>query len=228
MTGGLPLVVTRADPGGAATVARAQAAGLDAWHMPLFAAQALPWSPPDPAGFDALLLTSAQAVRLGGAGLAALAALPVWAVGDATAAAARVAGMRVAVIGPGDGQGLVDAMAAKGPARLLWLSGRDRSTFGAPGITITPRPVYAVDAVPPPPGWDALVAAPAVVMAHSARGATRVAELAGDGRKHLTLLAISASAAAAAGDGWAAKAVAARPDDAAMLAEAAALCHKGR
>ncbi|HMN55273.1 MAG TPA: uroporphyrinogen-III synthase, partial [Sphingopyxis sp.] len=72
MTGDLPLVVTRADPGGAATVARARAVGLDARPMPLFAARALAWSPPDPAGFDALLLTSAQAARLGGTGLAAL------------------------------------------------------------------------------------------------------------------------------------------------------------
>jgi len=228
MTGDLPLVVTRADPGGAATVARALAAGLDARHMPLFAARALAWSPPDPAAFDALLLTSAQAARLGGAGLAALAGLPVWAVGEATAAAARVAGLSVAVTGPGDGQGLVDAMAPQGPARLLWLCGRDRSTFDAAGIAIAPLPVYAVDPVPPPSEWDALVAAPAVLMAHSARGAARIAELVDGERKHLTLLAISAAAASAAGEGWAEKAVAARPDDAAMLAEASALCHKGR
>lgn len=228
MTGHLPLVVTRPDPGGAATVARARAAGLDARPMPLFAARALAWSPPDRAGFDALLLTSAQAARLGGAGLTALAALPVWAVGEATAAAARAAGLAVAVTGPGDGQGLVDAMAAEGPARLLWLCGRDRSTFGAAGIAITPLPVYAVDPIPPPPGWDALVAAPAVVMAHSARGAARIAELVGSGRKHLTLLAISAAVASAAGEGWAEKAISSRPDDAAMLAEAHALCHKGR
>jgi uroporphyrinogen-III synthase len=65
-------------------------------------------------------------------------------------------------------------------------------------------------------------------MAHSARGAARIAELVGGERKHLTLLAISAATASAAGEGWAEKAVAARPDDAAMLAEAPALCHKGR
>ena len=221
----LPLIVTRADPGGRATTERARKAGLDARAMPLFAARALAWDAPDPAAFDALLLTSAQAARLGGPGLAALSSLPVWAVGEATAAASRAAGLTVAVTGPGFGQGLLDAMARRGPARLLWLCGRDRSVFGADGIAIAPLPVYAVDLVPPPPEWENLVAAPAVVMAHSARGAVRVAELVGDRRKHLTLLAISTAVADAAGEGWMKKAVSARPADAAMLAEAPALCH---
>lgn len=228
MNAGLPLVVTRADPGGMATVERAQQAGLDARHMPLFAARPLDWAAPDPAAFDALLLTSAQAARLGGAGLAALAALPVHAVGNATADAARLVGLTVAAVGERDAWTLLDAMASSTIKRLLWVCGRERTALEAPGIVITPLPVYAVDDVPPPPGWDALMAAPAVVMAHSARGATRIAELVGDRRKHLTLLAISAAVAAAAGEGWTEKAVSEQPVDAAMLAEAHALCHKGR
>ena len=63
MKQGLPLIVTRADPGGAATVERARALGLDARHLPLFAAHPLEWAVPE-GDFDALLLTSAQAVRL--------------------------------------------------------------------------------------------------------------------------------------------------------------------
>lgn len=224
---GLPLIVTRADPGATATVRRALALGLDAHAMPLFAVRALPWSPPDPAGFDALLLTSAQAARLGGAGLASLAALPVHAVGEATARAAEAAGLRVATTGPGTAQGLFDALALRGDSRILWLCGRDRTAFDARGADLVPLPVYAADAIDPPPGWTALIAAPAVVMAHSARGARHVADLVGTARKHLTLLAISPKAAAAAGSGWGDVRLSMRPDDAAMLAEAHALCHKG-
>lgn len=227
MSEGLPLLVTRADPGGAATVERARAAGLDARHIPLFAARSLAWEAPRPVGFDAILLTSAQAVRLAGPQLAELATLPVHAVGEATAAAARAAGFKVAATGGQGARALTDAMASRKMARVLWLCGRDRTAVDAAGIAITPLPVYAVDATPPPPEWDDLISASAVIMAHSARGAKRIAELAGERRKHLTLLAISDAVAAVAGEGWAEKAVSGRPGNAAMLAEAHALCHKG-
>ena len=225
MSEGLPLLVTRPEPGCAATVARARGLGLDARTLPLFAARALDWAVPDAHDHDALLLTSAQAARLGGAGLAALAALPVYAVGEATAAAARDAGFGVAAVGDRDVQALIDGMASLGKRRILWLCGRDRSAF-ATELTVTALPVYAVDPVDPPAGWRDSIAAPAVVVAHSARIAARVADLAGAARKHLTLLAISPAAAEAAGDGWVEKAICARPDDAAMLAEAVRLCHK--
>lgn len=226
MSSGLPLLVTRPEPGCAATVARARALGLDARSVPLFAARALDWAAPNARDHDALLLTSAQAARLGGSGLAALAALPVYAVGEATAAAARDAGFGVAAVGARDAQALLDGMASSGKRRILWLCGRDRSAF-ATGLTVTALPVYAVDPVEPTALWRDSVAAPAVVLAHSARIAARAADLAGASRKHLTLLAISAAAIDAAGDGWAEKAASPRPDDAAMLAEAVRLCHKG-
>lgn len=227
MTHGLPLIVTRPDPGGSATVARARALGLDARHMPLFAAVGLLWTPPSAEDFDALLLTSAQAVRLAGPGLAALAALPVHAVGTATAEVAEAAGLTVAAIGPGDAQRLLDAMTSSKSPRILWLCGRERSAFDARGAELVPLPVYAVDPLVPPTGWADAIARPAALMAHSARAAERIAMLAGAARKHLSLLAISPSVAAAAGDGWAGLVISERPDDAAMLAQAHALCHKG-
>ena len=227
MSAGLPLIVTRPDPGGKATVERARIMGCDAHSMPLFAARALPWAAPDPAAFDALLITSAQAVRLAGPGLDRLAALPVYAVGAASAAAADAAGLSVALTGKSDAQNLLDAMASRKIQSILWLCGRDRSAFDAGGAMLVPLPCYAVDAVEPPAGWSDLIAAPAVLLVHSARAAVRIAELAGEARGHLALVAISPGVAAAAGDGWAAVAVAKRPDDAAMLAQAHALCHKG-
>ena len=228
MTSGLPLIVTRPEPGNAATVARARALGIDVNAAPLFAARALPWHAPSAEHFDALLLTSAQAVRLAGPDLAKLAALPVYAVGASTAAAAEAAGLRVAMVGDSDAQALIDALTASGEPSILWLCGWDRSALDARGARLVPLPCYAVDPVDPPPDWPRLIAAPAVILAHSARGAARVAELTEGRRGHLSLVAISAAAARAAGDGWAELASASTPDDAAMVTQAHVLCQKGR
>ena len=79
------LAVLRPEPGARATVERARAMGLDAFAMPLFKVEAVAWDVPDPNEFDALLLTSANAVRHGGAGLRRVLDSPVHAVGEATA-----------------------------------------------------------------------------------------------------------------------------------------------
>lgn len=228
MSGGLPLLVTRPEPGNSATMTRATALGLDAHAMPLFAARALPWTAPAPQDFDAILLTSAQAVRLAGPQLTRLALLPVYAVGSATAEAAKAAGLTVVQTGAADAQSLLDRMASGKPARILWLCGRERSEFDPRGSALESVACYAVDAVEPSPAWAQLVAAPAVLLAHSARAAQRIADLVGPQRTHLVLVAISPSVAAAAGAGWAEVAASAQPTDAGMLALARALCHKGQ
>jgi len=227
MTGGLPLIVTRPEPGNAATIGRAKALGLDARAMPLFAAHPLNWTAPKVADFDALLLTSAQAVRLAGPALATLSSLPVHAVGAATAEAAKAAGLAVAMAGAADAQSLLDVMTSENIRRILWLCGRDRSEFEVHGAVLEPLPCYAVDPVDPPAQWAELIAAPAVILAHSARAAHRIAELVRPARAHLALVAISPVVAAEAGTGWAELTASAQPDDAAMLALARALCHKG-
>jgi len=227
MNGRLPLIVTRPEPGNAATVEQAKKLGLDARAMPLFAARSLEWNAPAAENFDALLLTSALAAKLAGAGLAKLSALPVYAVGAATARAAEAAGLTVVMTGSADAQRLLDDMASRDIRTILWPCGRDRSKFEARGTAITALPCYAVEPVPPPADWSTLTAAPAIILAHSARAAQRISELVGGARGHLTLIAISASVAAAAGGGWRDLAIAGQPDDAAMLAEARALWHKG-
>ena len=226
MTESPPVLVTRAEPGNAATVARLKATGLDAQAMPLFAAVPIDWSAPDPADFDVLLLTSAQAVRLAGPGLAGLASLPVHAVGEMTAAAARGAGLNVAVTGTRGAQALIDTMTSPENKRILWLCGRDRSDLDARGARLMALSCYAVDPVDPPSGWDALIAQPVILLAHSARGAERIAALTEGRRAGLSLVAISPVAAAIAGDGWAAVTVTDRPDDAAMVTAAVDLCKK--
>ena len=64
------LLVLRPEPGASATVERARELGLDAVAVPLFEIEAMDWDAPEPGGFDGLLLTSANAVRCGGAAAA--------------------------------------------------------------------------------------------------------------------------------------------------------------
>lgn len=226
MTGGRPLIVTRPEPGNSATVERARAMGLDARAIPLFAARPLEWTAPAVADFDALLLTSASAARLAGAGLVSLSDLPVYAVGAATADAANATGLTVAMAGTADVQQLLDAMTSQNIRKILWLCGRDRTELGAGSAAITPLPCYAVDRISPPDEWAGSIAAPAMLLAHSVRAADYISGLVGVARGHLALVAISPKVAAAAGEGWGDVAIAGHPDDAAMLAQAHALWHK--
>lgn len=227
MTNRVPLIVTRPEPGHAATVERARALGFDVRSIPLFSARPVEWSVPAAANFDALLLTSALAPQLAGPQLARLASLPAYAVGAATARAAETAGLCVAMAGSADAQHLLGVMMSAKIRNILWLCGRHRSELDAPGARLEIMPCYAVDPVPPSPEWRDLIADPAILLAHSTRAAKRISKLVGAARSHLTLVAISASVAAAAGEGWRAAVVAEQPDDVAMLAQAHALWHKG-
>ncbi len=212
-----PLAVLRPEPGNAATAARIAAAGGTAIRLPLFVVRPLDWTAPDPAEHDALLLTSANALRHAGAALATLAALPVHAVGQATAGAAMAANLRVVTAGDGDAMALA---AAAGARRALHLAGRDRATATLPGVSRTIA-VYASEPVTPDPAMLAALSG-AVVLVHSPRAGARLAELVVD-RAGISVAAISEAAATAVGPGWAKVVVAARPDDAALVQAALAL-----
>ncbi len=60
------LFVLRPEPGNSESLQRAEALGLDAVAMPLFDVEPVEWDVPDAAGFDGLLLTSANAVAHAG------------------------------------------------------------------------------------------------------------------------------------------------------------------
>lgn len=212
------IAVLRPEPGNTATAAAIEALGLTAIRLPLFEVHAIDWTPPDVTRFDALLLTSANALRRAGPGLAALRGLPVHAVGDATAAAARDAGLEVVAVGDRDGAALVAAAAASGVQRALLLGGRDRAVEEHP-IIAEAIAVYASE--PVAVALEALdQLAGSVVLLHSARAARRVADLidrAGIDRRTVRLAAISAAAAEAAGGNWEGIAAAASPDDATLI-----------
>ncbi|MFS0737977.1 uroporphyrinogen-III synthase [Sphingomonas sp. 1P06PA] len=218
------LLVLRPEPGASATAARAAAMGLEVRVLPLFAVAAVAWDPPDPAGYNAVLLTSANAVRHGGSGLAHYHHLPAHAVGATTAAAARAAGFVDVRGGDRDAAALLAQAAAAGHRRLFHPAGAAVRAAGHAGVSIERRTVY--DAVEAPVSADMVRAAAtgAVALLHSPRAAARFADLIGAERSALAIAAISPAALAAAGPGWALAEAADAPDDERLLALAARLC----
>jgi uroporphyrinogen-III synthase len=181
--------------------------------------------PPDPTSFDAVMLTSANAPRHAGPGLAAYADLPCYAVGETTAAAARQAGFADVRIGPADGAALLATMAGDGVKAAFHPGGRDRTALHRPGIAIAAIPVYAAEGVEQLPAEaEAALDRGALALLHSPRAAALFGSLAGDRRARIDLAAISRAAATAAGGGWRSVAVAARPRGEALLELAAKLC----
>lgn len=109
--------VTRAEPGAAATAGRLRDLGLDPLTDPVLEVRPLEASI-DLAGVDALAFTSANAVRAF-ADRWAERAHPVFAVGEASAAAARLAGFRQVDTADGDVQALARRIAEARPGLVL-------------------------------------------------------------------------------------------------------------
>ena len=221
------LIILRPELGASASVERARQMGLEAVAVPLFEVEPVGWHPPDARSFDAVLLTSANAARCGGAGLQGLRGLPVHAVGQATAEAAREAGFGIATVGTAGATTLLRSIAPG--QRLLHLTGDHRSEVDDAGHEIMRIVVYRSRALERAVGLEQ--AQRAVVALHSPRAGARFAELAdaiGLDRSTIKLVAISEAAAEAAGDGWEAVAVADKPDDSSLLALALKLCDKPR
>lgn len=211
------LLLLRPEPGLSVSAERARGLGLEVIACPLFRVEPVTWDVPDPADYDALLLTSANAVRHGGAGLEALKRLPVHAVGAATAEVARKAGFEVMSVGTGNAAELVAGLPPS--LRLLHLCGEDHQL--AEGLRIDRRIVYrsaSIDGANLPP------LAELVVAVHSPRAGARLAELA-DQRGRTVIAAISVVAAEAVGSGWEQVEIAQQPNDSSLLALAAMLCH---
>lgn len=213
------LAVLRPEPGASATVKRAHQRGLDAFAAPLFEIEPVEWEAPDAARFDGLLLTSANAVRHAGPDLEGYRGLPVYAVGPASAEAARDAGFDIRSTGKDGVDRLLGSI--ERDIRLLHLCGEDRREPAEPRQAITSIPVYRAEPTDSA-GLDALTGCIALI--HSPRAGRRLAELASD-KGSIGIVAISSAAADAAGSGWEIVEVAEDPGDDALLALAARLCN---
>jgi len=187
--------VTRTQPQAEATAQRLRELGFEPVVAPVLVVHALA-ADIDLAGVAALAFTSA-------AGVAAFAeaspsrGLAVFAVGGATAEAARAAGFPHVLASKGDVEALADVIAAARPSLVLAPSAREPAAdlpalLAARGIKARRVVVYeTLPAQPDPPaGLDA-------VLVHSARAARIVAELITPAMAAaLTAYAISEAAAA--------------------------------
>lgn len=222
----LPLLILRPEPGNAASVAAARALGIaEVIGAPLFAIAPVAWQAPDPAGYAAILAGSANLFRHGGQDLAALATLPVVAVGAETARVAREAGFTVGVSGEGS---LQDVAAGLPAGRYLRLSGSDPVPLTLPeGLVVDTVTVYAAKALPLSGEAASMLAQPCVVALHSGEAARHFAQECT--RLHLArstvkLACLAPRIAAMAGQGWQAVEISAMRRDQPLLALAAQMC----
>ncbi len=149
------MLVTRPEPDASDTAARLGALGIAPVLAPLLVHETLSSTLPDPAGFAALALTSANALRaLAERGaLERYQHLPVYCVGDRTATAAMANGFTEIQSAAGSFADLTELLAhapVTGP--ILYLAARDRSAdlarslapFGRMVITV---PIYVMNAI---------------------------------------------------------------------------------
>ncbi|MDC8754493.1 uroporphyrinogen-III synthase [Erythrobacter sp. sf7] len=222
------LLALRPEPGLSATLEKARALGLSITGQALSEIRPVAWDCPDPAAYDGLLIGSANAILHGGANLAPLADKPVFAVGEATASAAREAGFAVEMVGSGGLQGVLDTIAP--PRRLLRIAGEEHVPLKPPaGVSFDTVIAYRNVMLPLDPSAGELAAGDIMVLLHSAATARHFAgecDRLGLERETITLAALGPRIAAAAGEGWQAVHIAASPDEVALLAMASHLCQK--
>lgn len=218
--------ITRAQPGADATAARVRALGHEALIAPLLAVRMLPDVEISLTGVGALAFTSGAGVRAFAAACEER-ALPVFAVGAATAEAARRAGFGEVRSADGDVSDLAEAIAAHresieglvlhpGAAELAGdLAGAlARAEIGARALTL-----YETLPLPLSPNLVGQLSTVDVALVHSAKGGRALAAvLQAHPQPHLRLLAISEAALAPLAQTLAAaKAAAAFPLEAALL-----------
>lgn len=223
---GAPVLAIRPEPGLSSTLALGRQMGLTMHGFALSRVAAVEWELPSLTRFDALLIGSASAMRLGGEKLALLSHLPVHCVGEATAREARAAGLSVAHTGKGGLQTVIDAVEA--PIHYMRLVGNEYVELDLPqGITFEPIQVYAVQ---PRSFLDKpakLLEDAVTVLLHSAamtRQFVSECNRLGVEKGRITLAAMGPRIAQPAGEGWHAVHIASEPSDEALLAMVRELC----
>lgn len=204
----IPILVTRAEPGASATMAHLERQGLNALAAPMLSLQPRPQTPlPDDRKIAGLVFTSANGVRVY-ADRRHDRSLTSWCVGPATAEAARTAGFADIRESAGNAVDLANYIAAQiGPvdAPLLHVAneaatGTLQQTLTALGYDVLFAPIYAMrpaDRLPNSVKHLVAHGGPAIVLIHSAKGATAFDHLIDAATlQHWHLVAISESACA--------------------------------
>lgn len=222
-----PLFIFRPEPGWSVTTKTARDMGLDVHGTPLFKIEPVAWDVPSAKSYDGLLVGSANAFRHGGKSLERIKKLPVHAVGEATADAARRAGFLVGRTGRGGLQNLLDDLGQR-KLHLLRLAGEDRVTLRVPdGIRVDTKVLYR--AVPEGLSDDivAMLRNGGVVALHSGAAVERLKvefDRHGLDRTRIDLAVIGPRVAEMAGESWGSVHTASAPGDSELLALAQGLC----
>ena len=147
----MAILVTRPVPDNERTAAALRARGYDALLSPMLRFEEIPFHDEDDAVYDAVIVTSANAIRaiLDHSSRTHLFGLPAFAVGEHTASAARAAGFREVASAQGNAQSLVDLVikTLKKGATLCYLAGADlahdlAADLGARGFTVITHTTY--------------------------------------------------------------------------------------
>ncbi len=183
------VLVTRPAPLAGRTARRLREMGFTPVVMPLSETRPLDVDPADiPADARAIAATSANAILNAPRDLVRkLVPVPCFAVGSATAAAARAAGFRSVTEGPGNAAGLARMLAADGGAApIVYFCGRvRRPDFEAALAAAGTKPVvvetYDTMAIRPDAGQAAAIGGDALeaALVYSAGAAAALHELAG-------------------------------------------------
>lgn len=213
--------VTRAEPGAARTADRLTALGFEPVVVPLLTLAPLPVAlnaAPEPDAVAVLALTSPNGVEAFAPLIPRFRDHPVFAVGDATAEAARAAGFANVRSASGDIHALARLIAAEAPPGPLLAPGAREPAGDLPALLpdrpVQRLPVYAAfeTHAPAPEPFDA-------VMLHSPRAARALAaDLPGSAASGRVAICISEAAAAPLRPfDFAEIRIAAAPDEPAML-----------
>jgi uroporphyrinogen-III synthase len=152
----MAVLVTRPHPDDEATAAALRARGFEVLRAPMLRFEPVAFHDDEDAAYGAVIVTSANALRgiephLGGSRLLKL---PLFAVGERTAAAARGAGFEHVIAAEGDATGLRDLVLAsvktkalKKASALLHLAGADLARdlageLGERGFTVVTHTTY--------------------------------------------------------------------------------------
>ena len=187
----MTILVTRPQPDNEATGASLRARGFDVLLAPMLRFEPMALLEDEDADYAAIIVTSANALRAIEPQLPGhrWLKLPLFTVGDRTAAAARRAGFSKIISAAGDSQDLRELILAKargkkrefGRGPLLYLAGVDLSRdlageLGEHGLTVVTRTTYRMVASSdlPPEALEAIAANQVQAVLHYSARSARV------------------------------------------------------
>jgi len=184
----MAVLVTRPSPDDETTAKALRARGIEVLRAPMLRFEPVPFQDDADANYGAVIVTSANALRAIAPHLASrLVKLPLFAVGENTAEAARDAGFGEVIASKGDAGALRDLVLARAKSKqlrkaspILYLAGADlardlASELGEDGFTVVTQTTYRMVPAPslPQEVCDAFVAHEIEAVLHYSRRSAR-------------------------------------------------------